>query len=184
VVLHAEDNEMSRNSKSHQKGRFEMIWARQLKLIAKVGVAALALSALATNGNAQNIYQGKFTLPFETRWGGTTLPAGDYTFVMSSASSDYRLYIRGEKFNAIVTPTVYDDKAISGHAQLNLVDIADVQTVETFDAPELGRTFIFSTPNQKHMGRKEAHQKATPQATPATQSSENRTTIAVQAAGR
>jgi hypothetical protein len=28
-------------------------------------------------------------------------------------------------------------KVVSGHAQLNLVDIADVQGVETFEAPEL-----------------------------------------------
>ncbi len=161
-----------------------MIWARHLKLIAKVCVAALALGALATNGNAQNIYQGKFTLPFETHWGNATLPPGDYTFVMSSASSDYRLYIRGEKVNAIIMAAVADEKAASGQAQLNLVDIADTQTVQTFDAPELGKTFVYSTPTQKHMGRKEAHQKATPQAAPATQSSENRTSIAIQAAGR
>ena len=31
-----------------------MIWARQLKLFTKVGVAAVALGALATSGNAQN----------------------------------------------------------------------------------------------------------------------------------
>jgi hypothetical protein len=184
VVLHVEDNEMSRNSKSHQKGRFEMIWARHLKPIAKVGVAALALGALATNGNSQNIYQGKFTLPFETRWGSTTLPAGDYTFVMSSASSDYRVYIRGEKVNAIIMAAVADEKAVSGHAQLNLVDIADTQTVQTLDAPELGKTFVYSTPTQKHMGHKEAHQKTLPQTATPSQSSENRTTIAIQAAGR
>lgn len=161
-----------------------MIWARHLKVFKKVGIAALALSALATNENAQNIYQGKFTLPFETHWGSATLPAGDYTFVMSSASSDYRLYIRGEKVNAIIMAAAADEKAVSRHAQLNLVDIADTQTVETFDAPELGRTFVYLTPTQKHMGRKEAHQKTPPQTAPATQASENRTSIAVQAAGR
>jgi len=161
-----------------------MIWTRHLKLIAKVGVAALALSALATNGNAQNIYQGKFTLPFETHWGSATLPAGDYSFVMSSASSDYRLYIRGEKVNAIIMAAAADEKVVSGHAQLNLVDISDTQTVQTFDVPELGKTFVYSTPTQKHMGHKEAHQKTVPQTAPATQSSENRTSIAIQAAGR
>jgi hypothetical protein len=175
---------MSRNSKSHQKGRFEMIWAQHLKLITKVGLTALVLGALATNGNAQNIYQGKFTLPFETHWGSATLPAGDYTFVMSSASSDYRLYIRGEKVNVIIMAAAADEKVVSGHAQLNLVDIADTQTVQTLDAPELGKTFVYSTPTQKHMGRKEAHQKTAPQTAPATQSSENRTSIAIQAAGR
>jgi hypothetical protein len=38
-----------------------MIWARHLKLCRKVGVAALALGALATGGNAQDSFQGKFT---------------------------------------------------------------------------------------------------------------------------
>jgi hypothetical protein len=163
--------------------RFEMIWARRLKLLTKFGVAALALGALATSGKAQNAYQGKFTLPFETHWGGATLPAGDYTFVMSSAVSDYRLIIRGQ-VNAIIMASAADEKAVSGHAQLNLVDIADVQNVETFEAPELGLTFSYATPKQKHAGRKEAHQKTVPQTAPATQASENRTSIAVYAAGR
>jgi len=161
-----------------------MIWARHLKLLTKVGAAALALAALAISGNEQNVYKGKFTLPFETHWGSATLPAGDYTFVMSSASSHYRLYIRGAQVNAIIMAASIDDKAVSDHAQLNLVDIADVQTVQTFDAPELGRTFVYFTPAQNHTGHKEAHQKTASQTTPATKVSENKTSIAVYAAGR
>jgi hypothetical protein len=167
-----------------KQGDFKMIWARHFKLFTKVGMAALVFGALVTSGNAQNIYQGKFTLPFETHWGSATLPAGDYTFVMSSASSDYRLFIRGEKVNAIIMAAAADEKVVSGPAQLNLVDIADTQTVETFDAPEIGKTFVYLTSAQKHMGRKEAHQKTAPQTAPATQASDNRTSIAVQAAGR
>jgi hypothetical protein len=161
-----------------------MIWARHLKLFTKVGAAALVLGALATSGNAQNIYQGKFTLPFETHWGSATLPAGDYTFVMSSASSNYRLYIRGAQVNAMIMAAAADELGVAARAQLNLVEIGDVQTVQTFDAPELGRTFSYFTPAQKHTGHKEAHQKTAPQTAPATQSSENRTSIAVHAAGR
>ena len=161
-----------------------MNWARHLKLFTKLGAAVLALGALATSGNAQNAYQGKFTLPFETRWGGVTLPAGDYTFAMPSTSYPYRLYIKGQAGNAIITATVADQKVVSSHAQLNLVDIADVQNVETFEAPELGLTFSYATPKQKHMGRKEARQKMAPQTPPASQVSENRTSIQVRTAGR
>ena len=58
-----------------------MIWARLVKSVNKLGIAALVLCALATSGKAQqSIYQGKFTLPVETHWGTATLPAGDYTF--------------------------------------------------------------------------------------------------------
>jgi hypothetical protein len=175
---------MSRNSKPHRTRRFEMIWGRHLKLFTKIGVAAFALGALATSGNAQNAYQGKFTLPTETHWESATLPAGDYTFAMSSAGSQYRLYIRGARVDAIIMPASTDDRAVADHAQLNLVDIADVQTVQTFDAPELGLTFFYLTPTQKHAGHKEAHQKTAAQTPPATKVSENRTSIAVYAAGR
>ena len=160
-----------------------MIWARHLKLFTKLSVAALALGALAGSGNAQNAYQGKFTLPFETHWGSATLPAGDYTFVMSSASAQYRLYVRGAQVDAIILAAA-TDRAVRDHAQLNLVDIADVQTVQTFDAPELGLTLVYLTPTQKHAGHKEAHQKTASETTPATKVSENRTSIAVYAAGR
>src|SRR5580692_12743003 len=151
-----------------KQGDFKMIWARHFKLFTKVGMAALAFGALVTSGNAQNIYQGKFTLPTETHWGSATLPAGDYTFVMSSASSQYRLYIRGAQVNAIIMAASTDDRAVADHAQLNLVDIADVETVQTFDAPELGLTLVYPTPTQKHAGHKEAHQKTVPQTAPAT----------------
>ena len=160
-----------------------MTWARLFKAVTKVCMAALVLGAVATSGKAQSIYHGQFTLPVETRWGTATLPAGDYTFTISSASSQYRLYIHGQKTNAIIH-TLTAEHATSRHAQLNLVDIADVYSVETFDAPELGLTFTYSTPRQKHMSSKVARQKAVPQAGPATQATENKTTVPVYAAGR
>jgi hypothetical protein len=161
-----------------------MIWARHLKLFTKVGVAALALSALATSGNAQNAYQGKFTLPVETHWGGATLPAGNYTFAMPSKVAPYTLYIRGEGVDAIIMAATTDDRGVSKQAQLNLVDIADVQTVQTFDAPELGVTFVYFTPTQKHERSKEPSQSSSSQTAPAPQVSENKTPIRVYATGR
>ena len=161
-----------------------MIWARNLKLLTKLGVAALALGALATNGNAQNAYQGKFTLPVETHWGGATLPAGDYTFTLPSATAPYRLYIQGQGVGAIIAAATANQRVVSERPQLNLVDIADVQTVQTFEAPELGLTFIYATPTQKHMGRKVVGQKTVPQTAPATKAAQNRSSIEVRTAGR
>ena len=160
-----------------------MIWARLVKSVTKVGMAVLLLGALATSGKAQTIYQGKFTLPVETHWGSATLPAGDYTFTVAGAVAEFRLYIHGQRTNFIV-PTVTAVKATPQHAQLNLVDVADKYTVETFDAPELGLTFTYWTPKQKHMPPNVARQKTTPQAAPETQATENRTSIAVYSAGR
>lgn len=161
-----------------------MIRARFLKLLTKAGVAALLLAGLATAGNAQNAYQGKFTLPFEAHWGGATLPAGDYTFALPTATYPYKLYIRGQATTAIIMALGFDEKVASGHAQLNLVEIADAQNVQTLEAPQLGLTFNFATPTPKHLGRREARQKTAPATAPASQVGVNKTSIAVQAAGR
>jgi hypothetical protein len=158
-----------------------MISARYLNLVTKLGLAVFVLGAFASSGRAQNAYQGKFTLPVETHWGIATLPAGDYTFTLASNSAPYRLYIRGQRVSAIIQATAANQKVRSGHAQLNLVGIADVSTVQTFEAPDLGVTFTYWMPSQKHMGAKEAQHKAT---TPATQVSENKTSIEVQTTGR
>src|SRR6266403_4637035 len=131
---------MFRNSKPHRTRGFEMIWARYLKVFTKLGLPTLALSALATTGNAQNAYQGKFTLAVETHWEGVTLPAGDYTFAPPSNSAPYRLYTWGQGVGAIITAATADQRVVSERPQLNLVDNAVGYTVQTFDAPELGVT--------------------------------------------
>jgi len=162
-----------------------MIWARHWKLFTKVSVAALALGALASSVKAQNAYQGKFTLAVETHWGGATLPAGDYTFTLPSNSAPYRFYIQGQGTSAIIQAATAEQGVVSERPQLNVVDIVDVHTVQTFEAPELGVTFTYWTPAQKHIGRKEARQKMAPQTTPASQVSENKTTsVEVRSAGR
>jgi hypothetical protein len=161
-----------------------MIWARHLKLLTKLSIAALVLGALATSGKAQNAYQGKFTLPVETHWGGATLPAGDYTFALPSMSSPYRLYVQGQGIGVIITATTADQGVVSERPQLNLVDIADAHTVQTFEAPELGLTLVYATPTQKHMGRKDGSQKMASQTAPASKVSENKTSIKVHTSGR
>jgi hypothetical protein len=159
-----------------------MIWARYLKLFAKLGLPTLALSALGVAGNAQNAYQGKFTLAVETHWEGVTLPAGDYTFALPSNSAPYRLYIWGQGVGAIITAARADQRVVSERPQLNLVDTGVGYTVQTFEAPELGVTFSYLTPTQKRVGHKEARQKTVPQTAPVLQDSENKTSIEVHAA--
>ena len=38
---------------------------------------------------------GKFTLPFEVRWGQAILPAGDYTYTLNSATFSGVVTVRG-----------------------------------------------------------------------------------------
>jgi hypothetical protein len=158
--------------------------ARYLKVVSKLGLAALALGLLAGGGNAVTAYQGKFTLPFEVFWGGSTLPAGDYTFVLESQSSPYTLYIRGQKANVIVRALSADTGVLASSARLDLVDISEVHTIKNFEAPELGVTFSYYTPKEKHTAPKEVRHKGLSQTEPATQVCQNKVSISVQPLGR
>src|ERR1700747_778326 len=162
-----------------------MIWARFFKSFTKSGVAALALAALATAGNAGEVYKGKFTLAAKTQWGDVTLPAGDYTFALPSTSFPYALYIHGKTVDAIVRAVTIDEAAVSHGARLDLMDVAAVPAVQKFEAPELGLIFIYWTPKQKRLGSKEARQKSVPQGgISASQVAENKTFVEVHTAGR
>jgi hypothetical protein len=161
-----------------------MTWARIVTLIIRIVTAALVLGLLATGGYAQTAYRGKFTLAVETRWGSATLPAGDYTFTLPSRSAPYRFYIQGQGVSAIIQATTAELIVASKRSQLNLVDIADVYAVETFEAPDLGVTFTYWTPPPKHVARKEAHQETVSQTASATRASENKTSIEVDTANR
>jgi hypothetical protein len=158
--------------------------ARYRNVVNKLAFAALALGILASAGNAQNAYQGKFTLPFEVYWGGATLPAGDYTFALGTQTVPYTLYIRSKKVNAIVMALGSDTGVVSSRAQLDLVDISDVHAIKTFEAPELGITLTYFTPKEKNQAPKEVRHKGVSPTEPASQVSENKTSILVYPSDR
>ncbi len=59
---------------------------RNLRFCGFFALALLAISIIPTVASAQ-AYRGKFTLPFAARWGGLTLPAGEYTFTADSVTN-------------------------------------------------------------------------------------------------
>ena len=82
------------------------------------------------------------------------MPAGDYTFVLPSKSAPYRLYVHGEGVGAIIQAVTVDDKVDSGHTQLIILDTADGYTVQAFEAPDLGLTFVYpATTNNREGSR-------------------------------
>jgi len=160
-----------------------MFSKRNSKFLVKLGLALLALATSASIGNATTAYQGKFTLPVEVQWGNTKLPAGDYTITVSSSGAPYRVYLQGPKASAIIQAVTAEDVAASGRSQLDLRDIAGVQTIEAVELPDLGLTFIYRAPARKQPVH-ETRQKDVPQSTPTPQVSENQTSIAIRTAGR
>jgi hypothetical protein len=64
-------------------------------------LAVLAAGLSASLASAQE-FEGKFTLPFEARWGQAVLPPGDYTFTVNDASSGKNIIVRGDSLTVIV----------------------------------------------------------------------------------
>ena len=65
---------------------------RYLRFCGFFALALLAISIIPSVASAQH-YRGKFTLPFAARWGGLTLPAGEYTFAADGVTNSSMISI-------------------------------------------------------------------------------------------
>ena len=117
-----------------------------LKFVNHTALLALVLCFSAGLGKAQNAYEDKFTLPFETHWGGAVLPAGDYTISIPSESTPYLLYVRGEGKTAIIMAIGTDTKMLSDHSQLTIMNSGGKQAITQLEAGQLGLAFDYSLP--------------------------------------
>jgi hypothetical protein len=120
-----------------------------LKLAMKVGFMALALCLAASQGKAQGTYTGKFTLPFQARWGLAVLAPGDYTISMDLDAATKYLVVRGEGKTALIVGIVADRKDTSNHSELTVVKTAAGYAVQSLEAGEAGLTLNYSVPKNK-----------------------------------
>ncbi len=95
---------------------------------------------------AQTSAQGKFTLPFETRWGLATLPAGDYSFRMESSSSPQVIHIWGQEQTVLVTSAGISREKTAEHSALIIVRHGKRGTVRAFYLEHLGLTLNYFPP--------------------------------------
>jgi hypothetical protein len=103
-------------------------------------LALLASGSLATRAYAGQIY-GKFTLPFDTRWGVATLPAGDYTFSLSGPGGMLQLH-RGIRTVALLQSQSYNH-ATSGQSVLVLMEERGLRSVRELRLPGAGLVFYY-----------------------------------------
>jgi len=116
------------------------------------GLVALRLAA--RQGKAQGTYTGKFTLPFEARWGTAVPSPGDYTISMDleSANNFNHLIVRGEGKSAMLLAAETESKAVSNHSQLTVVKTDEGYAVQTLDAGAAGLTLNYLVPKNKGEG--------------------------------
>jgi len=128
---------------------------RIFSLIKFSGLALLATCFVTGHANAQ-VAQGKFTLPFQARWGQATLPAGDYSFTLDSVDMKSRLCVFHERNIVDMIVAQSYDKASSGRAELTV----EQGTVRSLRLPELGIILQYAPQRPKQLTAPEERQLA------------------------
>jgi hypothetical protein len=134
---------------------------RQISKVTFLAVAVLASCFAAGTASAQAGFQGKFTLPYEVRWGQAVLSPGDYTVSMNDPASAANAVIRDAKSHRIVAQLMFSitENAGQGGSALLVGSRGQQRVVYSFRAAELGTTFV-SDPSLAHgrAAREEARQ--------------------------
>jgi hypothetical protein len=124
-------------------------------LIKFSGLALLAACLMAGHANAQE-FEGKFTLPFQARWGNATLPAGNYFFTVGSPGTPFQVHLyRGRKCVGVIMAQSFD-KTYSGLAELTLEE----GSVRALNLPEIGIVLQYTPHHPKHLTAPEERQLA------------------------
>jgi len=102
--------------------------------------------------------KGQFTLPFEAKWGGATLPAGDYTFTLDSTALPAIVRVEtGDRYVALVMTQGAEKTDSSkaselivtrsgGQARIRVLHLAQWETDFEYSAPKSERQEMASTP--------------------------------------
>lgn len=111
------------------------------KLLMGVLIATCAFAAAA---NAVPTFAGKFTLPYDVRWGQTVLPAGDYVIRMDSTGSPALISpADGSRAGVFTEPPFAEDSHSSG-TYLTITNQENQRRVRSLNLPELGKVIVFA----------------------------------------
>ena len=108
--------------------------------LVKVMLFAVLAAAFSTGlANAQNVIRGKFTLPFEARWGADVLLPGDYTFELNVTKQPYIVTVRqGDRSVALAMANTVEQGATSGHSALVTVRAGGKYQISALHLAEAG----------------------------------------------
>lgn len=120
-----------------------------IKVLGALLVMLTACVAIAPRLQATTAVQGKFTLPFNAKWGKVSLQAGDYTVSINRYSSMATILISQAGRNVGVTlPEMFDyTENNSKTAELVCIRHNGVTTIRELRVPQVG-TYYFPLPKE------------------------------------
>jgi hypothetical protein len=116
------------------------------RIVAIATLGLIAICASASSASAQNAFQGKFSLPNDVSWANATLPAGDYTFSLISASVPAQVILQGPKGGAFILTSVTDKRNEGDSSKLTIEHHGGVSFVRSMYLAELGVKLTYRAP--------------------------------------
>ena len=113
--------------------------------IAALGIATICANASPATAQAM-AFKGSFTLPNEVRWQGATLPAGDYTFSLKSASGPDLIQLQGPKGGSFVISLTASKDDVSDRSVMTIEHRAGMSIVRELYLAQLGLRLHYYVP--------------------------------------
>jgi hypothetical protein len=129
---------------------------------ALLAAASLGAPAKAQSHVPQSSFHGKFTLPYEVRWGNAVLPAGDYVLGFTQDQTPANISIQDAK---TLRNVAYELTGIRQDGKGESVLVVSVRgsqhVVCSLTIAELGETFVYQRPSARRHETEEVGQTQT-----------------------
>ena len=117
------------------------------RILAIATLGLIAVCASASAASAQSIFKGKFTLPENVQWGNASLPAGDYTFSLKSASVPAQIFLQGPNGGAFIMTGSIDKRDEGESSNLTIERRGESHFVHTMYLADLGLELRYRVPS-------------------------------------
>jgi hypothetical protein len=128
-------------------------------LSAVILAASFAGIAPAASAQTSQHYRGKFTLPFEARFGDVVLPPAAYTITMLDGAKGIR--IEGDKTSVTILAANYDLEPGTKKARMIMVDSHGMYALQSFESGSMNTALRFLVTKHPHAGVERAAVKPT-----------------------
>jgi hypothetical protein len=116
------------------------------RIIAIATLGLIAICASASSASAQNAFQGKFTLPNDVRWANAALPAGDYTFSLSTTTMSGLVFLQGPNGGAFILTSASDNRNEGDSSKLTIEHRGGISFVRSMYLADLGVELTYRAP--------------------------------------
>jgi hypothetical protein len=117
---------------------------KKLSTVQLLTLGLLVSFLWASVANAAPLYRGRFSLPYEVRWGHVVLPAGEYLLRFVDIQTRVFVVIQDAKSGKEVAYLAPKTKSeTQGKSALLIADKSNQRVVHSLRLAELGEVFIY-----------------------------------------